>query len=82
MRTGSVELALTDHWKAYGEFPPPSKHFASKAETFTVEACNARIRHCPARFGRKTKFHSKSQKMMVHSLRLLMQKLNGDIYLI
>ena len=24
MRTGSVKLALTDHWKAYGEFLPPS----------------------------------------------------------
>ena len=81
MRTGSVKLALTDHWKAYGDFLPPSKHFASKAETFTVEACNARIRHYLARFGRKTKCYSKSQKMMCHSPRLLMQKLNGDQYL-
>ena len=82
MRTGSVELAPTDRWRAYGEFLPPSKHFASKAETFTVEGYNSRIGHYLARFGRKTKCYSKSQKMMFHSPRLPMQKLNGDPYLI
>ena len=82
MRTQSVKLVLPDHWKAYGEFVPSSKHFASKAETSTVEGYNSCIRHYLARFRRKTKCYSKSQKMMCHSLRLLMQKLTDDKYLI
>ena len=82
MTSGSVELASTDHWKVCGEFVPPSKHFDSKAERFAVEGCNARIRDYLARFGRKTKCYSKSQKMMFHSFRLLMQKRSGDPYFI
>mmetsp|Transcript_262 Transcript_262/g.125 ORF Transcript_262/g.125 Transcript_262/m.125 type:complete len:83 (-) Transcript_262:2161-2409(-) len=81
MKTRNIKFALTDHWKAYKEFIPQSKHYASKAETFTIEGYNSRIRHYLARFKRKTKCYSKSLKMMFYSLRLLMQKLNGELYL-
>ena len=42
----------TDYWKSYGEFIPPGEHIQSKAETFTVEGFNSRIRHYLARFRR------------------------------
>jgi len=51
----------------------------SKAETFTVEGYNARIRHYLARFRRKTKCYSKSKNMMDISLKLLMLKLNDEL---
>ncbi len=82
MKTRHVRLVCTDYWKAYNEFLPKSKHIQSKAETYTVEGYNSRIRHYLARFKRKTKCYSKSLKMMIYSLRLLMQKLNNELYLI
>ncbi|MRM96885.1 IS1 family transposase, partial [Riemerella anatipestifer] len=38
------------------------RHVTSKAETFTVEGYNSRIRHYLARFKRKTKCYSKSKQ--------------------
>ena len=71
-----VDLFCSDYWKSYQDFIPREKHVLSKAETFTVEGYNSRIRHYLARFKRKTKCYSKSQNMMEGSLRLLMLKLN------
>ena len=67
----------TDHWRSYEEFIPSEQHIQSKAETFTVEGYNSRIRHYLARFKRKTKCYSKSDEMIEISLNLLMTKINS-----
>ena len=51
----------------------------SKAETFTIEGYNARIRHYLARFRRKSKCYSKAEHMIEKSLKLLMLKLNNEL---
>ena len=51
----------------------------SKAETFTVEGYNSRIRHYLARFRRKTKCYSKAKHMVEASFKLLMLKLNNQL---
>ncbi len=51
----------------------------SKAEPFTVEGYNSRIRHYLARFKRKTKCYSKAEHMIEKSLKLLILKLNNEL---
>jgi insertion element IS1 protein InsB len=60
----------SDYWKSYSELIPSEKHMESKAETFTVEGYNSRIRHYLARFKRNGKCYSKSENMIVVSLKL------------
>ena len=55
------------------------KHLQTKAETFTVEGYNSRIRHYLARFKREVKCYSKSELMIEISLNLLMLKLNNKL---
>src|SRR6218665_513875 len=72
----------SDYWKSYSELIPmiPSeKHCESKAETFTIEGYNARIRHYLARFRRKSKCYSKAIYLIGKSLKLLMMKLNNEL---
>ncbi len=69
----------TDYWKSYCEFIPDHKDLQSKAETFTVEGYNARIRHYLASFRRKSKSYSKAQHMIDKSLTLLILKLNNEL---
>ena len=69
----------TDYWKSYKEMVPIDQLVQSKAETYTVESCNGVIRHFLARFRRKTKCYSKSEKMIEYSLILLMAKRNNLI---
>jgi insertion element IS1 protein InsB len=76
-----INYFASDHWKSYAEFVPPEKHLQSKAETFTVESYNSRVRHYLARFKRKTKCYSKSDYMIFISLMLLMMKLNKELYI-
>ena len=75
----TVGFYASDHWKSYEEFIPPQKHLQTKAETYTVEGYNSRIRHYLARFKRKTKCYSKVDYMIVISLNLLMLKLNNEL---
>ena len=75
-----VSIFYSDHWKSYKEFVPAEKLVQTKAETYTAESYNSRIRHYLARFKRKTKCYSKSQTMMEISLKLLFLKLNGELY--
>jgi insertion element IS1 protein InsB len=75
----TVRYFASDHWKSYEEFIPPDKHLQTKAETFTVEGYNSRIRHYLARFHRKTKCYSKADYMIIYSLNLLIMKLNNEI---
>jgi len=57
----------------------PRKHVQSKAETYTVEGYNSRIRHYLARFKRQTKSYSKAEYMIVIPLNLLFMKLNQQL---
>jgi transposase-like protein len=45
-----VNIYYSDHWNSYNEFVPAEKLVQIKAETFTVEGYNSRIRHYLARF--------------------------------
>ena len=68
-----------DYWESYANFVPAGKHLQTKAETYTVEGYNSRIRHYLARFKRKDKCYSKAEYMIVISLNLLMLKLNNEL---
>ena len=70
---------FSDHWKAYAEVFPADKLKQTKAETYTVEGYNCRIRHYLARFKRKGLCYSKSEEMIVNSLNLLFLKLNNRL---
>ena len=62
----------TDYWKAYESFVPFALHTQTKAETYTVEWMNTRIRHYLARFHRKTLCYSKCSTMADLSILLRM----------
>ena len=66
----------TDYWEAYNDFIPREKHITSKKETFTIEGYNSLFRHFLARFHRKTKCYSKSDKMIEITLKLFIYKIN------
>jgi insertion element IS1 protein InsB len=74
-----VSIFYSDHWKSYNEFVPAEKLVQTKAETYTAESYNSRIRHYLAR---KTKCYTKSQTMMEISLKLLFLKLNNELYIL
>ncbi|OAV63724.1 IS1 transposase [Bacteroidales bacterium Barb6] len=74
-----VSFYCSDYWKSYKEFIPAEKHLQTKAETFTVEGYNSRIRHYLARFKRKGKCYSKAEHMIEKSLKLLFLKLNNEL---
>ena len=69
----------SDYWKSYSKLIPNEKHMESKAETFTVEGYNSKIRHFLARFRRKSKCYSKAKHMIEKSLKLLMAKLSNEL---
>ena len=77
--TSGIDNAMTDYWEPYEKFIPPGKHVQSKAETYTVEGYNSLFRHFLARFRRKSKCYSKSEKMLRCSALLLMAKWNGTL---
>ncbi|WP_294286902.1 IS1 family transposase [uncultured Chryseobacterium sp.] len=79
LRHDDINGFCSDYWKSYSELIPEQKHCESKAETFTVEGYNSRIRHYLARFKRKTKCYSKKQYMLENSLKLLFLKLNNQL---
>jgi insertion element IS1 protein InsB len=76
-----INYFASDYWKSYEEFIPVDKHLQTKAETYTVESYNSRVRHYLARFKRKTKCYSKADNMIEISLNLLMLKLNNQLYI-
>ena len=81
IKTMKVNYFASDYWKIYEEFIPADKHLQTKAETYTVEGYNSRIRHYLARFKRKGKCYSKADNMIEISLNLLMLKLNNQLYI-
>lgn len=82
LKTIDIQLFCSDYWKSYKELIPAEKLLQSKAETYTIEGFNSLIRHYLARFKRRTKCYSKSQKMIEYSLKLLFLKLNNQLSII
>ncbi|WP_369800711.1 IS1 family transposase [Capnocytophaga canis] len=82
LKNRDINGFCSDYWKSYSEVIPSEKHMESKAETFTVEGYNSRIRHYLARFKRKGKCYSKSKTMLENSLKLLFLKLNNQLNII
>ena len=64
----------TDHYAAYKQFIDAHKHKTSKAQTTHIESYNANVRHYLARFRRRTKCYSKSERLVELSLYLLIYK--------
>ena len=75
----NIGCFCSDYWKSYEEFIPKQKHIQSKAETYTIEGYNSRIRHYLARFKRRGKCYSKAEYMIQRSLNLLFLKLNNEL---
>ena len=62
---------VTDDWEGYHRVIPDGQLFTGKDLTFPVEQDNSNVRHCLARFRRRTKVASKCRTMVDLSLRLL-----------
>ena len=61
------EIYATDDYGTY-DIINPDNHIVSKAETYTVERTNRRLRHYLARFVRKSYCVSQSIEMVANSL--------------
>ena len=79
LETKKIDNVMTDHYQSYNSFIPDEKHIRSKAETFTVEGYNSLFHHFLARMRRKSKCYSKSMRMLVYSLNLLICKWNDGL---
>lgn len=79
LNTHNIQLFFSDYWKSYRQVILKPKHITSKAQTFTIEDYNSLIRHFIARFTRKSKCYSKSEKMIENTLNLLFAKWNGSL---
>ena len=79
LNTHNIQLFFSDYWKSYRQVILKPKHITSKAQTFTIEGYNGLIRHFIARFTRKSKCYSKSEKMIENTLNLLFAKWNGSL---
>ena len=62
---------VTDDWEGYRRVIAEGQLFTGKDLTFPIERDNSRIRHCLARFRRRTKVVSRCSTMVDLSLRLL-----------
>jgi len=67
--TGKV--FVTDDWEGYRRVIPEDRLFTGKDLTFPIGQDNSNVRHCLARFRRRTKVVSKCRTMVDLSLRLL-----------
>ena len=79
LNTHNIQLFFSDYCKSYRQVILKPKHITSKAQTFTIEGYNSLIRHFIARFTRKSKCYSKSEKMIENTLNLLFAKWNGSL---
>ena len=62
---------VADDWEGYHRLIPQAQLFTGKDLTFPIEQDNSNVRHCLARFRRRTKVVSKCRTMVDLSLRLL-----------
>jgi insertion element IS1 protein InsB len=67
----SGKTFVTDDWEGYHRVIPEDQLFTGKDLTFPIEQDNSNVRHCLARFRRRTKVVSKCRIMVDLSLRLL-----------
>ena len=65
------KVFVTDDWDGYHRVIPEAQLFTGKDLTFPIEQDNGNVRHCLARFRRRTKVVSKCRTMVDLSLRLL-----------
>ena len=65
------KVFITDDWEGYHRVIPEGQLFTGKDLTFPIEQDNSNVRHCLARFRRRTKVVSKCRTMVDLSLRLL-----------
>ena len=65
------ETFVIDDWEGTRRVIPEAQLFTGKDLTFPIERDNSRVRHCLARFHRRTKVVSKCRTMVDLSLRLL-----------
>lgn len=70
---------MADYWKAYNDTISSKCLVQSKKETYTVESYNGVMRHYLARFRRKGKCYSKSEKMIEYSIKLLFAKRENNL---
>ncbi|MDR3266100.1 MAG: hypothetical protein LBT24_00825 [Tannerella sp.] len=79
-KSNNVEIVCSDGNPSYAEIfeeDADVEHLVTKSETCLVESYNSVLRYYLARLHRKTKCYSKSQEMLVLSLKLLIHmKLN------
>ncbi len=61
---------MTDDWEGYHRCIPENQLFTGKDLTCAIEQDNSNIRHYLARFRRRTKVTSRSERMVDLSLRL------------
>ena len=62
---------VTDDWEGTHRVIPAAQLFTGKDLTFPIEQDNSNIRHCLARFRRRTRVVSRCSTMVDLSLRLL-----------
>jgi IS1 family transposase len=63
-------IFYTDDWDTFAKVLPPERHIIGKEHTVSIERDNSNTRHHLARFTRRTKVVSKSEKMVDTTLKL------------
>ena len=71
---------ITDEYDAYFEIIPHDQHFVGKDLTYPIEQSNSDVRHCLARFRRRSKTTSRCVEMVNTSLKLLHNLQNPEIF--
>ncbi|MBP6951262.1 MAG: hypothetical protein KA112_01365 [Alphaproteobacteria bacterium] len=67
---------VMDEWAGFYRPLPENRHFLSKDVTFPIEAYNSDLRHCLARYIRKTTVSNSNLHIVQASLRLTHHTLN------
>ena len=78
LSAGKCYFYVTDGWSVYPMFIPDGDQIISKTYMTRVEGENTRLRHYLARLNRQTLCYSKCEKMLKHSIKLLIHYLKFD----
>ena len=68
-----MRLYCTDDWSAYVEAIPQGRLLVGKGETHGIERDHSRQRHWLARFRRRTRVVSKTERMVEASIALFVR---------
>ena len=71
---------FTDAWGAFAEVLPRKRHVVGKAHTVAIERDNSNTRHHLARFTRRTKVVSRSERMVELTLRIWHAVTTTDLF--